>query len=231
MRREFERALDAGATLVGVNNRDLRSFAGRPRDDRAARARLSPPASRSLERAASPTPRDVERLARAGVHAVLVGESLMRAARSRPRLCGRSCCHECEPSIVAARQDLWNPRAGTRARWRLRQEPTVGVVFYPKSIVTYLWIRREPSPTRRMPSDAVGRVNIVGLFVNADADDDERDRRRGRTGPRSTLGRRDARDLPALTRPVIRHGADALRKGVTRIRAFGSGSRRALGGA
>ncbi len=75
---ELERALAAGSTIVGVNNRDLASF----RTDLGVALDLAPrvPAGRVLVaesgiRAAA----DVDRLAGAGVDAILVGESLMRA--------------------------------------------------------------------------------------------------------------------------------------------------------
>jgi indole-3-glycerol phosphate synthase len=75
---ELERALAAGATLVGVNNRDLRSF----QVDLATTERLAPlvsPGVTLVGESGVQTRADVARLGRAGVHAVLVGESLMRA--------------------------------------------------------------------------------------------------------------------------------------------------------
>jgi anthranilate synthase/indole-3-glycerol phosphate synthase/phosphoribosylanthranilate isomerase len=75
---EMERALDAGANLVGVNNRDLRDFsvdlgttdrlAGMVKDG-VLLAALSGIGSRA----------DVERFQSVGAAAVLVGEALMRA--------------------------------------------------------------------------------------------------------------------------------------------------------
>ena len=74
---ELERALQAGATLVGVNNRDLRTF----RTDLELTIRLAPrvPAATTLvAESGIRTAEDVARLGAAGVDAVLVGESLMR---------------------------------------------------------------------------------------------------------------------------------------------------------
>lgn len=76
--RELDRALTAGVTLVGVNNRDLHTF----RVELATAERLAArvPAGvvtvgeSGIERAA-----DVRRLAAAGVDAILVGESLVKA--------------------------------------------------------------------------------------------------------------------------------------------------------
>jgi len=75
---EVARAVAAGAAVIGINNRDLRSFTV----DRELSARLRPtvPADRvivaesGIRHAA-----DVARLRTAGIDAVLVGETLMRA--------------------------------------------------------------------------------------------------------------------------------------------------------
>jgi indole-3-glycerol phosphate synthase len=79
---ELDRALHIGARLIGVNNRDLKTFqvdlatteklaakamAGRAEED------LLLVAESGIQKRA-----DVEQLARAGAHAILVGESLMR---------------------------------------------------------------------------------------------------------------------------------------------------------
>lgn len=75
---ELERALGAGARIVGVNNRDLSVF----RTDLAVSERLAArvPADVVLVgESGIGSPADVERLGRAGVDAVLMGETLMRA--------------------------------------------------------------------------------------------------------------------------------------------------------
>lgn len=76
---ELDRALDAGADLIGINNRDLRTLT----TDLAVTERLAPrvPAgvvlvSESGIRSAA----DVARVAAAGADAVLVGEAFMRTA-------------------------------------------------------------------------------------------------------------------------------------------------------
>ncbi len=75
---EVEAALAMGARVIGVNNRDLRSFAV----DLATTERLAAmvPADRVLvAESGVHTRADVERLAAAGADAVLVGTTLMRA--------------------------------------------------------------------------------------------------------------------------------------------------------
>jgi indole-3-glycerol phosphate synthase len=77
---ELEVALGAGATLVGVNNRDLRTFA----TDLAVTERLAPRLPQGVLLVAESGihgPADLARLARAGARAFLVGESLMREPR------------------------------------------------------------------------------------------------------------------------------------------------------
>jgi indole-3-glycerol phosphate synthase len=79
------RVLDAGATLVGVNNRDLRTMQVRLEHTLELAARV--PAGVLLVSESGIRDRaDVERLRSAGVKAILVGEALMRAADVGARL-------------------------------------------------------------------------------------------------------------------------------------------------
>jgi indole-3-glycerol phosphate synthase len=74
---ELEDALATGASMIGVNNRDLRSFT----TDLATSERLQPmiPADRTLVTESGIHSReDVSRLQRCGIHAFLVGEAFMR---------------------------------------------------------------------------------------------------------------------------------------------------------
>lgn len=75
---EVDTALAAGATLLGVNHRDLRTFT----IDMTLTAQIAPrvPASVVLVgESGIRTPGDLRALGDAGAHAVLVGEQLMRA--------------------------------------------------------------------------------------------------------------------------------------------------------
>lgn len=82
---EVPRALAAGARVVGVNNRDLRTFEvdfGRSIDLRP----LVGPDRLFVSESGVQTADDVARLAEAGVDAVLIGETLMRAVDKRAML-------------------------------------------------------------------------------------------------------------------------------------------------
>lgn len=90
--RELARALAAGATIVGVNNRDLAVF----RTDLAVTERLAPGVPSGVVLVAESgiaTAAEVDRLGAVGVDAVLVGESLMREpdpGAAAQRLVGRA---------------------------------------------------------------------------------------------------------------------------------------------
>jgi indole-3-glycerol phosphate synthase len=77
--RELETALAAGADLIGINNRDLRSF----ETDLAVTERLAPRVPGNALIVAESgifSHEEIRRLEGVGVHAFLVGESLMREA-------------------------------------------------------------------------------------------------------------------------------------------------------
>ncbi len=75
---QLPRVLAAGATLVGINNRDLRSFQTRLGHTLDLRP-LIPPGVTVVSESGIRTPADLRTLAAAGVQAALVGESLMRS--------------------------------------------------------------------------------------------------------------------------------------------------------
>jgi indole-3-glycerol phosphate synthase len=77
-RAELERALRLGADIVGINNRDLATF----RTDLSTTERLLdglPPDVVVVSESGIRTVEDVRRLGDAGVDAILVGETLLRA--------------------------------------------------------------------------------------------------------------------------------------------------------
>lgn len=76
---ELERALRLRSRLIGVNNRDLRDFTvdlGRTE----TLAKLMPQGAEIVAESGLATKADLDRLAEAGVHRFLVGETLMRQA-------------------------------------------------------------------------------------------------------------------------------------------------------
>ena len=78
---EMERAIDAGAEIIGINNRDLNTFTV----DLSVTERLSeevPSDVVLISESGIKTVEDVRRVAACGVDAVLVGEALMRGAVS-----------------------------------------------------------------------------------------------------------------------------------------------------
>jgi indole-3-glycerol phosphate synthase len=75
---QLPRVLDCGAAVIGVNNRDLRTFATRLEHTLELLPKI--PADRVVvSESGIKTPGDLRRLGAAGVRAVLIGESLMRA--------------------------------------------------------------------------------------------------------------------------------------------------------
>ena len=76
---EVARAVNLGAPIIGVNHRDLRTFT--MDRDLAVRLRDAIPADRVIvAESGIRDAQDVRRLGQAGIDAVLVGETLMRAA-------------------------------------------------------------------------------------------------------------------------------------------------------
>ncbi len=83
--QEVRRALDAGADVVGANNRDLDTLVTDP--TLALRLReMVPPDVVFVAESGIHQPAQVDELARAGVDAVLVGEALVRAQDPGARL-------------------------------------------------------------------------------------------------------------------------------------------------
>jgi indole-3-glycerol phosphate synthase len=75
---ELWRAVQAGAVIIGINNRDLRTFAV----DLSTTERLIPLIPKGVKVVAESgihTQKDVMRMAALGVHALLIGEALVTA--------------------------------------------------------------------------------------------------------------------------------------------------------
>ena len=75
---EMQRAVAAGATIIGVNNRDLKTFVT-TLETSIRLAPLAPSGTLLISESGIESGTDIERLRQGGFQAFLVGESLMRA--------------------------------------------------------------------------------------------------------------------------------------------------------
>ena len=75
---ELDTALSAGATVVGINNRDLKTFETRIETTLGLLATM-PPNVTVVSESGFATAADVRRVVSAGAHAVLIGEGLVKA--------------------------------------------------------------------------------------------------------------------------------------------------------
>ena len=89
---EAEIAIDAGATLIGINNRDLRTFETDLAVAESIADRIARPGVTTVAESGIHDPGDAERMSSAGYDAILVGEALVVAsdpAETLARLVGR----------------------------------------------------------------------------------------------------------------------------------------------
>ena len=172
---EVPRAVAAGARIVGVNNRDLRTFEvdfGRSIDLRPAAG-----ANRVfVSESGVETRADVARLEDAAVDAVLIGETLMRAADKQAMLddlrgVGEKDAAQDAPAGVA--DDAAGPRVKLCGLWRDQDIDAVlaaapdycgFVIDFPKS-------HRSVTPERAIELGYAlegSGITRVGVFVDAD---------------------------------------------------------------
>lgn len=82
---EVRMALESGSEIIGVNNRDLRTFEVDINNSARLR-RLVPPEKLFVSESGIKTPEDIANLRRDGVNAVLIGETLMRSGNKKAEL-------------------------------------------------------------------------------------------------------------------------------------------------
>ena len=82
---EVKSAVRAGARIIGVNNRNLKDFTVDTENSRRMR-RMVPKDTVFVSESGVQTPEDIRRLQEAGVNAVLIGETLMRAVDKKAKL-------------------------------------------------------------------------------------------------------------------------------------------------
>lgn len=82
---EVRTALDCGARVIGVNNRDLKDFTVDTDNSRRMRD-LIPDSVTFVSESGIRTAKDIQQLRDSGVDAVLIGETLMRAADKTEKL-------------------------------------------------------------------------------------------------------------------------------------------------
>lgn len=83
--KEVKMALDAGARIIGVNNRNLKDFSVDVQNSRRLRD-LIPPGVLFISESGITDARDIEALRNVGADAVLIGETLMRAEDKKAKL-------------------------------------------------------------------------------------------------------------------------------------------------
>jgi len=163
---EVQRAVIAGARIIGINNRDLRTFRVDMQTTRILRA-LIPPDRLVVSESGILTGADVRRLAEWEVQAVLVGEAIMRqenillkvrelaGACSGPRV---KMCGMCTPDQALAAAD-----AGA---------DLIGLVFAPsRRQVTIDAARHIVTALRERAKNGQLSPRVVGVFVNPDPDE------------------------------------------------------------
>ena len=82
---EVQMALEAGARIIGVNNRNLKDFTVDTDNSKKLR-RMIPENVIFVSESGVKSPEDIQKLREIGADAVLIGETLMRAADKKEML-------------------------------------------------------------------------------------------------------------------------------------------------
>lgn len=156
---EVQRAVAAGAQIIGVNSRDLRTFEMHPGLIRTLRP-LIPNDRVLIAESGIHTAADARRLARYGIAAMLVGESLVKSNDIAGQLARLLC---------GANQDVQVKICGLNDAHHLRTAVTAGTDLF--GLVFYEPSHRYVSPQQAADlvqtlDEARTQVEAVGLFVN-----------------------------------------------------------------
>ncbi|HZR44670.1 MAG TPA: indole-3-glycerol phosphate synthase TrpC, partial [Ktedonobacteraceae bacterium] len=167
--QEAQHAIDAGATIIGVNSRDLVTFEMNPYLIREIRQMI--PADRVVvAESGIHTEADTRRLARYDVRAMLVGESLVvsKDVPGQMRMLLRGANESTQVKICGLREPE-HVNAAIEAGADM-----LGFIFYEPS---HRYIRPEQvrpllqaSERYVTPPKGQARPDLVGVFVNKDAD-------------------------------------------------------------
>lgn len=84
--QEVQSAVDAGARIIGINNRNLKDFTVNLSNSERLR-KIAPLDILFVAESGIQTAQDVNRLREIGVNAILIGETLMRADNKKAMLC------------------------------------------------------------------------------------------------------------------------------------------------
>lgn len=173
---EVSRAVDAGARIIGVNNRDLKDFSVDTGNSMRLR-RLVPDKVLFVAESGIKTPSDAAKLRAAGADALLIGEALMRAEDKTAAMKSfRSACGEEDERLKSAsgirayteKNSPFIKLCGMRREEDIRcvnrlRPDMVGYIFAEKS-------RRyiKPGEADRLTALLAGGITPTGVFVDAD---------------------------------------------------------------
>jgi tryptophan synthase beta chain len=219
--RELDRALETGARLVGLNNRDLRTLATDP--ERAVRLRAGVPADRlSVVESGISQPAQLRAWRALGFDAALVGEALMRAGTTDAVIRA-----SVEAFVAAGRPPTpdEDPAAADRAPF----VKICGVTDVPGALAAVragadaLGLNFAPGTPRALDLDQASTIvravraaapaggpQLVGIFVDRPPDEARRIAERLDLDALQLNGDEPPEDLPALQRPCFKvlHVAD-----------------------
>jgi indole-3-glycerol phosphate synthase/phosphoribosylanthranilate isomerase len=153
---ELAQALAAGARIIGINNRNLKTFRVDP--SVTGRLRKLVPSDRLVvSESGIQSPADIRALEEQGVHGALIGETLMRAADKRGRLAELRGITKIKICGLFRDEDIdFANEAGP---------DYIGFVFAPSP-------RRVSAPrAERLRGRLAEGIIPVGVFVNAPADE------------------------------------------------------------